>query len=270
MNFHYMSLFEDNSRDALIEISNTVHEVGYKSLLLVYDSFLDNAVVTVANTINKEHTFKYIIAVRTYSLSPEYLATIYETFEKIAPGRVTFNVIPGNIKFQETSLRDVVFIEDRIQTIEQRDQYTLEWLKKYNVLSLRKKLPPLMLSGHSIDFQKACIEYGITNIMQLSDYLDQYNNGLLKNKNQMVSVAILNDNLIGKNNTYLNKVLESHKGTTISGNSDFIYKEILKLKEKEVSDILIHQLPSSHPSSEIHNIIKDIVKLTRPFLEEMI
>ena len=90
MNFHYMSLFEDNSKESLISLSNTVHEVGYKSLLLVYDTYLDNAVVNVANTINMDHKFKYIIALRTYSVSPEYLAQMYETFEKIAPGRVKF------------------------------------------------------------------------------------------------------------------------------------------------------------------------------------
>ena len=254
-----MSLFEDNSRDALIEISNTVHEVGYKSLLLVYDSFLDNAVVTVANTINKDHTFKYIIAVRTYSVSPEYLASMYETFERIAPGRVTFNIIPGNIKFQETSLKDLVFIEDMVATSEQRDTYTLEWLKKYNKLSIKKNLPPLMLSGHNIEFQNACVEYGFTNIMQLSDYLFHHGKGLIKNKNQLVSVAILNEDLVNKNNQYLNKILTSHKDTTIFGSNDHIYKEIYALKDKDVSDVLVHQLPSSHPVVEMHNIIKDIV-----------
>ena len=261
-----MSLFEDNSRDALIEISNTVHEVGYKSLLLVYDSFLDNAVVTVANTINKDHTFKYIIAVRTYSVSPEYLASMYETFERIAPGRVTFNIIPGNIKFQETSLKDLVFIEDMIATSEQRDTYTLEWLKKYNKLSIKKNLPPLMLSGHNIEFQNACVEYGFTNIMQLSDYLYQKDNGhLIKNKNQMVSVAILNKDLVSKNNLHLYKILESHKDTTIFGNNDEIHSQMLSIKDKGISDVLVHQLPGSHPVVIIHNIIKDMVKSTGSF-----
>ena len=261
-----MSLFEDNSKDALIEISNTVHEVGYKSLLLVYDSFLDNAVVTVANTINKDHTFKYIIAVRTYSVSPEYLANIYKTFERIAPGRVTFNIIPGNIKFQETSLKDVVFIEDMILTSKQRDIYTLEWLKKYNKISIKKNLPPLMVSGHDIEFQNACVEYGFTNIMQLSDYLYQKDDGhLTKNKNQMVSVAILNKDLVSKNNLHLDKILESHKDTTIFGNNDQIHKQLLSIKDKGISDVLVHQLPYSHTVVKIHIIIIDIIKSTRSF-----
>jgi len=270
MNFHYMSLFEDNSRDALIEISNTVHEVGYKSLLLVYDSFLDNAVVTVANTINKEHKFKYIIAVRTYSVSPEYLAGIYETFEKIAPGRVTFNIIPGNIKFQETSLKDVVLIEDQIQTIEQRDLYTLEWLKKYNRLSIIKNLPPLMLSGDSIEFQKACIEYNITNIIKLDDYLYQYGNTLLENNNQIVSVAILNADRVDEGNKHLNKLLGTHGATTLKGDKDSIKNQILNLESKGVSDILVHKLPVDYKYSNIHPIIKEIVGAPTSFPKEMV
>jgi hypothetical protein len=255
-----MSLFEDNSKDALISIANAVHEVGYESLLIVYDSFLDNAVITVSNTINKDHTFKYIIAVRTYSVSPEYLAGMYETFERIAPGRVTFNIIPGNIKFQETSLRDVVLIEDQIKTQEQRDFYTLEWLKKYNRLSIIKNLPPLMLSGDTIDFQKACIQYGITNIIKLDDFLYQHDKTLLKNDKQIVSVAILNKDTLDESNKYLNKIIGTHGKTTIYGDRDHIHKEILNLKLKGVTDILVHQLPVRGQSSEIHNIIKEIRK----------
>ena len=226
-----MSLLEDNSREGLIDIANTVHDVGYESLLLVYDSFLENVVVNVANTIKPEHTFKYIIAIRTYSVSPEYLAQVYETFEKIAPGRVTFNIIPGNIKPYETSVNDVVFIEDKIDTKEKLNDYTLEWLKKYKKLSVRKKLPPLMLSGQTFDFQKYCIENGIINIIKVNDFLNQYGSTLLSNKNQIVS-------------------------TPIYGDSDSVKSLILDLESKGVSDALVYYTQDNKNASEIHNIIK--------------
>ena len=120
---------------------------------------------------------------------------MYETFEKIAPGRVTFNIIPGNIKPYETSVNDVVFIEDKIDTKEKLNDYTLEWLKKYKKLSVRKKLPPLMLSGQTFDFQKYCIENGIINIIKVNDFLNQYGSTLLSNKNQIVSTPIYGDSV---------------------------------------------------------------------------
>ena len=245
MKFHYMSLLEDNSREALIDIANTVHDVGYESLLLVYDSFLENVVVNVANTINTEHKFKYIIAIRTYLVQPEYLAQVYETFEKIAPGRVTFNIIPGNIKQYETSVNDVVFIEDEINTKEKLDAYTLEWLKKYKKLSVRKRLPPLMLSGKSIDFQKYSIENGIINIIKLNDFLNQYGSTLLNNENQIVS-------------------------TPICGNKDSVKRFIVDLESKGVSDILVYYTQDNDNVFEIHNIIKELFNesLHRP--KEMI
>lgn len=264
-----MSLFEDNSKESLINISNTVHEVGYKSLLLVYDSFLNNVVITVANTINKNHKFKYIIAVRTYSVSPEYLAGMYETFERIAPGRVTFNIIPGNIKFQETSLKDVVFIEDQIKTQDQRDFYTIEWLKKYNKLSIKKNLPPLMLSGHTIDFQKASLEYGITNIMQMGDFLNQKEN-IVKNTNQIVSIAISIKNIDKNVNDRLKKIIAPHAEYTIFGDTNEIYTKLCDLEESGVSDVLIHQLPDGRGSFAIHSLIKDIINRPMPLLKEMI
>ena len=258
MKFHYMSLFEDNSREALIEIANNVNDVGYESLLLVYDSFLENAIVNVSNTINKDHTFKYIIAIRTYAVSPEFLINVYQSFEKIAPGRVTFNIIPGNIKFHETSLSDVVFIEDKINSSEKRDEYTLEWLKKYNRLSVRKNLPPLMVSGHTIDFQKACVDYGFTNIIQLGDFLDQKDKTLIKNKNQIISAAIVIKGANGGDTDNLIRMVEAHKSYTIYDDPENIKDTISNLESEGVSDMLIHSLSVGHKSSEIHKLIKGI------------
>lgn len=265
-----MSLFEDNSREALIDIANTVNDIGYESLLLVYDSFLDNAIVNVSNTINKDHTFKYIIAIRTYAVSPEFLINVYQSFEKIAPGRITFNIIPGNIKFLETSLNDVVFIEDKVSTAEQRDIYTLEWLKKYNKLSVIKKLPPVMLSGHSLDFQKACVEYGITNIIQMGDFLDQHNKSLLENNNQIISAAIVVKGSNGGDSDRLLNMVQAHKSYTIYGNSDEIKKQISTLESMGVSGMLVHSLPAGHKSSEIHNLIKDLCPKAVHLSKEML
>jgi alkanesulfonate monooxygenase SsuD/methylene tetrahydromethanopterin reductase-like flavin-dependent oxidoreductase (luciferase family) len=266
-----MSLFEDNSRDALIELSNTVHDVGYESLLLVYDSFLDNASINVANIINSNHTFKYIIAVRAYSVSPEFLASMYETFEKIYPGRVTFNIIPGNIKFHETSISDVVFIENKINSSENRDFYTLEWIKKYSRIAMKKKLPPIMLSGHTDDFQKCSLDYGITNIMQLSDFVNKSNRkDFLLNKNQIVSLAISVEEENGVSSELTKKCIESHKDYTISGSPDYIYTQINKLKLNGVSDILVHALPDGRGSSKIHKVFKDIASGAVSLSKEMI
>lgn len=271
MRLHYMSLFEDNSRDSLIKLSNTVSDIGYESLLLVYDSFLDNAAINVANIINSKHKFKYIIAIRAFSVSPEFVASMYETFEKIAPGRVTFNIIPGNIKFHETSISDTVFIKNEIKTPEQRDEYTLEWMKKYNTLSIKKGLPPVMVSGHTLDFQKASIEYNMINIMQLGDFLKSYSNSnYVLNKNQIVSVAIsiVEDE---KNISDITKeCISKHKDYTIYGSKEYIYKRIMDLKSYGVSDLLVHCLPDGRGNADMHKMFKDIANSSMPLLKEMI
>ena len=266
-----MSLFEDNSRDSLIKLSDTVNDVGYESLLLVYDSFLENAAINVANIINNSHKFKYIIAIRAYSVSPEFVASMYETFEKISPGRITFNIIPGNIKFHETSINDVVFIKNEIKTSGKRDEYTLEWMNKYNTLSIKKGLPPVMVSGHTLDFQKASIEYGMINIMQLGDFLESRNSpNYVLNKNQIVSVAIsiIEDE---KNiSDVTKKCISKHKDYTVYGSKEHIRSRIMDLESYGVSDLLVHCLPDGRGNADIHNMFKDIVNPPIPLLKEMI
>jgi hypothetical protein len=266
-----MSLFEYNSKDYLIDLSNKVNDVGYESLLLVYDSILDNAAINVANIINPDHKFKYIIAIRSYAASPEFVASMYETFEKIAPGRVTFNIIPGNIKFHETSLNDVVFIKNEIKTSEQRDSYTLEWIKKYNILSIKKGLPPLMISGHTAEFQNNSIKYGMTNIMQLGDFLRSISNkDHIKNSNQIVSVGILI--LEDKKNVsdLAKKYISKHSDYIIVGTKDDIKNKIIELESYGISDLLLHQLSAGGGNKEIHKMFKDIINPPISLLKEVV
>ena len=133
-----------------------------------------------------------------------------------------------------------------------------------------KNLPPLMLSGSSIEFQKSCIEYGFTNIIKLDHFLNQKNNGLLENKNQIVSVAILNTDVINEGNKHLNKILGTHDTTLLSGNSDDIIQKLLDLEKIGVSDIMIHKLPVEYRHADIHYIVKDFSKLDMNLSKEMI
>lgn len=271
MRFHYMSLFEDNSKDKLIELSNIVQEVGYKSLLLVYDTSLDNALINVANTINKNHTFKYIIAIRSYSVSPEFLASVHETFEKIYPGRVTFNIIPGNIKHYETSIYDVVFIENKIKTSQDRDLYTLEWIRKYSKIAMAKGLPPIMLSGHTDDFQKCSMDYGLTNIIQLSDFIEKSNKkNFLSSKNQIVSVGISVEDQNEIISELSKELIKSHNDYTLNGSPRHIYKKICEIELSGVSDLLVHALPDKRGSSKIHKLFRDIAKGALSFPKGMV
>ena len=74
---HWMSRVEDMSIDGLSKLSDKLDDIGYYSLLLVYHSLIADNWMKAARILNKNHKLKYMIALRTYAVSPEYLSLIH-------------------------------------------------------------------------------------------------------------------------------------------------------------------------------------------------
>ena len=114
------------SVDHLKTTSNIVDEFGYESMLLVYHSQLDDPWIKAARALDTNHKFKYMPAIRTYAISPEYCAMMCKSFYEISPNRLMLNIVSGDLHASETSVRDSVFIKDLIDTPEKRLKYTDE------------------------------------------------------------------------------------------------------------------------------------------------
>ena len=73
----------DTSLDGLKTISSIVDEFGYESILLVYHSKIEDNWIKAARVLDTNHKFKYMPAIRTYAISPEYCAMISKAFYNI-------------------------------------------------------------------------------------------------------------------------------------------------------------------------------------------
>jgi arginine/lysine/ornithine decarboxylase len=71
-----------------------------------------------------------MLAIRSYSISPEYFFMKYKAFEEIDKNRLMFNIVSGDIQKTETSVEDLVISKEHLDTSQKRVEYTKMWMNK--------------------------------------------------------------------------------------------------------------------------------------------
>lgn len=262
MRYHWFARSCDSTLDGLVKLSNLIEDSGYHSVLFVYHSRIEDYLIKIARTMEPQHKFKYMIAMRTYAISPEYLYMIYESFQKISPNRLMFNIISGDIKEEESSVKDSVFIEDLINTSEKRNKYTHEWLKKFNNLTQKfAEKPEIVVAGHSKQTKDLASKYGYiqaTSLEVLDDYIIK-NNGL--SKKQMMSLVVIIRDSENEAREYWESLGENQRKFSIYGDSKSIIYQFNKFEEIGINELLICNLPEDQISYyKMHDIIKSITR----------
>ena len=248
---------EDSTRD-LQTLSNILNGSGYYSVLTVYHSKLPDYWLKIANIINKEHSLKYMIAMRTYAISPEYCAMMCESFNTIDPNRLMLNVAAGDLHKDETSVSDVVEISNSIDTYEGRTEYTGKWLDKFLNVKILKHKPETIVSGTSDKTIDNANKYADAHLSMYSSY----SSGLkdkLKTKRKMVSCSVI----IRDSKEEASKLLQENEGemirnSTIYGTEEEVIARIQELSNEGVTDLLITRRLEDDQPARIHHMVKKI------------
>lgn len=259
MKFHWMERGVDGSISYLKNISDVIDNVGYESVLLVYHSKIDDNWIKAARALDLNHKFKYMPAIRTYSISPEYCAMISRAFHTIAPNRLMINVVSGDIHSEETSINDLIWLNNELDTPEKRLKYTDEWMSKFIELS-NNTLSEIVMAGHSNETKKMAEKYNATHLSMLNMQKQSYSNpNFIKNSKQMISLSVI----INDSKEEIDKLLSTNKGSdqwTVFGNKDEVKLQIRNLKEIGATDILINTHPEDKNIPLIHSMVKEMIE----------
>lgn len=258
MRFHWMERGRDTSAHHLKTISGIVDEFGYESMLLVYHSKIDDNWIKAAHVLDTNHKFKYMPAIRTYAISPEYCAMISKAFHDISPNRLMLNIVSGDIHQEETSIDDLVWVNDRLDTAEKRLEYTDEWLSKFIKMS-NGTVSEIVMGGHSNKTKIMAEKYGATHLAMLNMHKQTYGSpDFIKNSKQMLSLSII----INDSKKEIDSLLQSNKGSdqwTIYGDKESVKKQIIDLKDLGATDVLISSHPEDKNATSIHYLIKEMI-----------
>lgn len=253
-----MSREEDVDPESISKYSKILNDSGYYSIMTVYTPTLPDFIVKIANIIDPQHTLKYMQAIRTYAISPEYMAMICEAFNEIAYDRLMLNIISGDIKSNENFINEIVFIKDMIDTPEKRLIYTEEWLKKFNSNKLMSKKPEIMMAGHSKKTKQMALDNNYIHGSSLDMYLRDYNTeNHIVNPKQLASmlVAVLPNEEETKK--YLNALKENEKFWSVVGTKEQVKEKILNLNKMGISDFMF-TAHADDDKNAIHGLVKEL------------
>jgi hypothetical protein len=256
-----MSRTSDTSIDSLRSLSERVDTAGYQSMLLVYHSTIADHFIKASNVINKEHSFKYMIALRTYALSPEYCAMMCRAFEEIDSNRLMLNVSSGDLHSSEKVLENIVYISDLIDTPKKRRAYTQEWLDKFTSIYQDGSIPEIVMAGHHHETQQMAKDRGYGSIFMLDMFLKSFNKPeFIKNEKQFVSLGVLvREELEDARNEFF-RIPENEQEWTFYGTPEIVKQKLKDLKFYGITDILICNPKDDPCEGYIHEIVKEIIK----------
>lgn len=241
MNIHYMLRESQLPLDAL---SHYLEECGYESVLLTFHSQQPDYFVKSAASLTTGHKLKYMIALRPYHVSPQYLSMMTKAYNEIENDRLIINWIAGDFhnRPDEPDIELDIFLESEpIDTIQKRTTFLRNFVKMYKLYCPVSERPPMVFSGYS-DYTLETVKiHGGTSLCMLDTYRENIKkfDGIEK---RMVSanVTILESNK--EIEEYKKKVIPAnprHINFSIIGDYQTVKQKILELKNEKITDLLL-------------------------------
>ena len=240
MNFYMFSY-------GLEEVEN-LYNHKYSGALFTYNINQGDFFTRVARNINTKKDFKYMVAIRPYVISPQYLYMISKSIEEILPSTLQLNLISGWIKEEEKEFGGVPGeINDMSSNIEKSN-----YLIKY--IDIIEKIKPKIIDYYVSVTNSFVFDSCVKNNTKMIIPYSQYKNNIydISNKKIMISVTpILRETDQELSNLFNNKNEDDAE--------NFTYKQfsliIEELKTKGINEIIL-----SSWDNEEKKIINNFVK----------
>lgn len=258
MRFHWLTRGEDDSTEYLRLLSSELDRCHYHSMLLVYHSKMPDNIVKAARVMSGKEKIKYMFAIRTYAISPEYMAMICKSLNQIAPNKIMLNVVSGDIHSDETSIQDLVYNKD-VLTPELRLDYTDQWVEKFLSIDILRSFPEIVMAGHSEKTRLMAKKYNSTHVSMLDSHLEYIKkNDIVVNEKQMATTVIVVRETEEEADIFFNKFIKDDpcNGYMICGTKEQVKNKIKSLEELGITDILT----SKHIEDDQVNLTNETIK----------
>lgn len=256
MNFHWMIRHENTSPEGLKKAFSYINSFGYTSCMLTYHSRQNDMFIKLARAIDPDLPLKYIIAMRTYAISPEYLGMMIKGFNEIAKDKLMFNIVAGDLHKDETSVDDLVDSSELV-TSQDRVKYTGLWLEKFtNLHIIKNNLPNMFMSGTSKATFENCKNFNggimvmVDYYLENKDYLNQF-----KTKCTSLQICIRDTDTLAEEIKHHNYEGDQLKWCYFFSEATLM-KKIKELEDLGVTDIMVTGLPFDPQIERVHNFVK--------------
>lgn len=116
------------------DLSSELESCGFDGILFPWSAKGDDYFTNIANNIDPQSKIKYMVAIRPYTISPQYLSKINTSMNKISKDRILINFVTGWVEDYEKSVGGILGSVNDLSSSIQRSNYMLEYLKTLNTM----------------------------------------------------------------------------------------------------------------------------------------
>jgi hypothetical protein len=122
-----------------IKSPSNLNSHHFSGVMFTHDIPEGDMFVKAAKDISLNENIKYLVAIRPYTISPQYLSMINRSMDRIDKGRLQINLISGYIKDHEDGVGGIVGdITDKSSSLD-RSNYMIEFLRVLNEMDQDKE-----------------------------------------------------------------------------------------------------------------------------------
>lgn len=124
-----------------IKSPSNLNKNNFSGVMFTHDIPEGDMFVKTAIDIKANENIKYLIAIRPYTISPQYLSMINRSMDRISKNRLQINLISGYIKDHEDGVNGIVGdVNDQSSSID-RSNYMIEFLRVLSEMDQDKESP---------------------------------------------------------------------------------------------------------------------------------
>jgi hypothetical protein len=121
-----------------LETPSALEKHNFDGVMFTYDATQGDMFVRTAKDIDPNKKIKYLIAIRPYTISPQYLQTINDSMNEIDMARLQLNFIAGYIKDHENDIAGIVGdVVDNSNSIS-KSNYMINFIETLNSMKINK------------------------------------------------------------------------------------------------------------------------------------
>lgn len=242
MKFYYFGgvLGEEES----VKSPSNLNRHHFDGVMFTHDIPQGDIFIQTAMDLKVNEKIKYLIAIRPYTISPQYLAMINDSLNKVQKDRVQLNIISGYTKDHEDGVKGIVgSVNDQSDKVEKR-KYLVEFLHSLNEINKNKNI-------------KAPLDFFVTTTNpRVLDAVNKHNN------------KIILPYSLYKNNIWFKKF---NRPLDVNSKEIMIaITPIIRETEEELESLKNYALRPTWQSGEVSRVVNDAEYFTNKTFHELI
>jgi hypothetical protein len=216
----------------------------FDGVMFTHDIPQGDIFIQTAMDLKVNEKIKYLIAIRPYTISPQYLAMINDSLNKVQKDRVQLNIISGYTKDHEDGVKGIVgSVNDQSDKVEKR-KYLVEFLHSLNEMNKNKNI-------------KAPLDFFVTTTNpRVLDAVNKHNN------------KIILPYSLYKNNIWFKKF---NRPLDVNSKEIMIaITPIIRETEEELESLKNYALRPTWQSGEVSRVVNDAEYFTNKTFHELI